>query len=195
MHGEFTLILGPMASGKSGTLITQLKKYEIANKKVVAIQPEANVRDEEGLASRVGLNHEALRLQSLRELAGRISVDAVDVIGVDEIFMFEEKDAKESVSEWLSCGKVVVAAALDISAMGRMPDTVKGLLELAPDVVFEKAVCKGCDEMDARFTQIIDLASGEPIREGLPDVVPDDGTYGYRPVCRSCFKGWDEQPA
>ena len=192
MH-EFTLILGPMASGKSRTLITELERYEIANKKVVAIQPEVNVRDS-GVASRNGLSREAVSLGKLSMYDEAFELDNVDVIGVDEAFMFSDVgDTRRTVAYWLSQKKIVVAAALDITAMGQMPETIVGLLELAPDVKYERAVCTTCDEMDARYTLIYETESGKPIRSGLPPVVVDDGTYGYRPVCRCCFFGWDDE--
>lgn len=73
---------------------------------------------------------------------------------------------------------------------GRVPDSVIAMKELAPDISYETAVCTTCDGMDARMTYIFDIATGSQITE-LPDVVPDDGTVGYRPVCRDCYFGWN----
>jgi thymidine kinase len=183
-----------MASGKSRTLITELERYEIANKNVIAIQPELNVRDT-GVASRNGLSRSAISLGKLSMYSDVFNLQTVDVIGVDEAFMFSDvADTRDTVVHWLSQKKIVVAAALDITAMGNMPETIVGLLELAPDVKYERAVCTTCDEMDARYTLIYETESGNPIRTGLPAVVPDDGTYEYRPVCRCCFFGWNDEP-
>lgn len=188
MQGEFKLILGPMASGKSRTLITELEKFEYANKNVITIQPDKNVRDTH-IESRNGLKRDAIKLKQLGDLAISVSLEEVDVVGIDEAFMFEAEDVKASITQLLSMGKIVIASSLDIMANGRMPDTVVSMLELAPEVSYEQAVCTGCDEMDARMTAIFDKETGNQITD-LPDVVPDDGTYDYRPVCRTCYFDW-----
>lgn len=91
MQSEFKLILGPMASGKSRTLITELEKFEYAKKRVVTIQPEKNVRDTQ-IESRNGLKRDAIKLARLGDFTLQCSLDDVDVIGIDEAFMFEAKD-------------------------------------------------------------------------------------------------------
>lgn len=179
-----------MASGKSRTLITELEKYEYAGRRVETIQPDRNVRDKQ-IESRNGLKRDAIKLVRLGDLAMTHNMDELDVVGIDEAFMFEAKDAKTSIANMLQMGKIVVAASLDVMANGSMPDTVISMLELAPDVSYEQAVCtsKGCGDMSARMTLIYDLETGEQIIN-LPDVVPDDGQYGYRPVCRGHYFGW-----
>lgn len=190
MEGEFKLILGPMASGKSRTLITELEKYGYAKRRIVTIQPDINVRDEK-IESRNGLSRDAIKLKTLGDLEEVMPLDEVDVVGIDEAFMFEAKDTKETIGRLLKLGKTVVAASLDVMANGRMSETVVGMLELVPEVSYERAVCTSCDKMDARMTLIFDIETGQQLVD-LPDVVPDDGTYGYRPVCRSCWSGDNE---
>lgn len=188
MPGEFTLILGPMASGKSSTLITEIEKYEIANKRVVAVHPDKNVRDTH-LESRNGLKRKAIKLAQLSDLTDKLNISEIDVIGVDEAFMFDAMDTHHTIKSWLAEGKIVVASSLDMAGNGTMPETVVRMLELAPNVKYERAVCTTCDDLDARYTLIFNSKTKAPLKN-LPDVVPDDGTYGYRPVCRSCYFGW-----
>ena len=188
MAGEFKLILGPMASGKSRTLITVLEKYKYANKKVVAVHPGINVRDQQ-IESRNGLKHEAVKVKQLAEFIRRINLDELDVLGIDEAFMFDAEDLRSSIVKLLKNGKTVVASSLNIMGNGNVPPAVVAMLALAPDVSFEDAVCTTCDEMDGNMTLIFNKKTKKQITD-LPDVVPDDGTLGYRPVCRSCYFGW-----
>lgn len=191
MSREFTLFMGPMASGKSSHLVTELDKYSIAGEQVVGVNPELNQRDA-SLESRNGLRFDAVKTRKLGAIAVDEQLKSADVVGVDEIFMFEPDDAKETVTHWLSQNKIVLASTLDISAMGRMPDTVTALLELSPEIQQTQAVCETCSSLDGRFTLIYDRETDSPIRSGLPDVVPDDGVLKYQPACRPCFMGWNQ---
>lgn len=186
MRGEFTLILGPMASGKSIALIAELDRYTHAHKKVLTVHSKLNVREED-VGSRIGLSRKAVKVEKLSDLSREFNMDEVDVIGVDEMLMFDPEDSFETIKNWLLEGKIVVASSVDMLGNGSMSKTVKRLLELVPDVQYERAVCEECDAIDARFTKILKQDGGLIDRKTLPDVVPQDGTYIYRPVCRECF--------
>ncbi|KKU19172.1 MAG: hypothetical protein UX29_C0008G0003 [Parcubacteria group bacterium GW2011_GWA2_46_10] len=186
MAGEFTLILGPMASGKSIALIAELDRYEHAHKKVMTVHSTANVREDD-VESRIGLSRKALKVEKLSDLAKQVNMEEVDVVGVDEMLMFDPEDSFNTIKDWLFSGKIVVASSVDMLGNGSLSKTVKRLLELVPDVRYEKAVCEECDAIDARFTKV-SKSNGEPTdRKSLPDVIPQDGTYIYKPVCRRCF--------
>ena len=186
MRGDFTLILGPMASGKSIALIAELDRYEHAHKRVLTVHSAANVREED-VESRIGLSRKALKVEKLSDLAGKVDMGEVDVVGVDEMLMFDPDDSFETIKDWLLSGKVVVASSVDMLGNGSLSKTVKRLLELVPDVFYERAVCEECDVIDARFTKV-SRSDGKPVdRKNLPDVIPQDGTYLYKPVCRACF--------
>ncbi len=188
---EFVLHVGPMMSGKSAALISDMKKYTYAGYNVIGLKPGAELRDD-GIASRNGEKIRAYSLQELSEWTARFALDDVDVIGVDEAFMFEADDAYKCVQQWRSKGKVVLAATLDLSGMGKPMSTYTKLLEAGPKVQQHEAVCAGddCSDMNARFTQIRNAQTNEVIREGLPEIVPEDPSnpqYLYNPVCWDCF--------
>ena len=64
---------------------------------------------------------------------------------------------------------------------------VRKLLDLKPGrVEYKEALCEICWKAKAIYTQI--FKDKEFILDGLPPVVPDDGTYIYKPVCKNCFK-------
>ena len=186
MKGEFTLILGPMASGKSIALIAELDRYEHAHKKVLTVHSTANVR-EDNVESRIGLSRKALKVEKLSDLTNQIDMKEIDVVGIDEMLMFDPEDSFNTIKDWLRSGKVVVASSVDMLGNGSMSKTVKRLLELVPDVRYEKAVCEECDTIDARFTKVSKSSGEFTDRSTLPDVIPQDGMYIYKPVCRECF--------
>lgn len=175
----FTLILGPMKSGKSLELIAQMHPYEFTEQKVLYVQPAANVRDN-GIQSRIGVNTEAIVVKSLDEIS-----EPFDVIGLDEVHMFNKKDVNV-IEKWLHEDKLVFASGLDLDYRGKMPVIIKRLLELKPEKLIHKiSVCDSCKQYSGQFTQI--LLNGDPVLEGLPTVVPEDGTFLYEARCRSCF--------
>lgn len=175
----FTLILGPMKSSKSSELLSRMSPYEHTDQKVLYVQPEANVRDT-GIRSRLGISTAALNVQSLHDVDSDF-----DVIGIDEVHMFDEQD-HHVIDRWLNEGKIIIASGLDLDYRGKMMPIIIRLYELKPDkLITNKAVCDSCKKYDARFTQI--LQNGVAIHSGLPHVVPEDGTYEYQARCRNCF--------
>jgi len=174
------LIVGPMKSGKSLELIAQMSIFKHSKLRPIIVQSKLNVR-EENIRSRTGAKMGAIKVGSLSEIDG----DKFDVIGIDEAFMFPKSDVKV-VKRWLLDGKRVIVSTLDMSAMGRYLEFVRELYRLKPDeIILKTAVCESCQSLGAQFTQI--QKDGKPVKRGLPDVVPEDGTYEYRPVCRECF--------
>jgi thymidine kinase len=175
----FTLILGPMKSGKSLELIARMAPYEFADQEVLYIQPLKNVRDK-GIASRIGIDAKAATAGSLSEITA-----SFDVIGIDEIHMFSPDDVT-AVEAWIKQEKSIFISGLDLDYRGQMPAIIKNLFELKPDIIAYKiAVCDVCRQYRAQFTQI--LHDDEPVLSGLPTIVPEDGTYEYQARCRDCF--------
>lgn len=174
-----TLIIGPMKSGKSLELIARVAPYEFADKKVLYIQSKTDVRDE-GITSRIGLNTKAVRVKSLIDVK-----NGVDVIGIDEVHMFPTSDARV-IEKWVLGGKEVFVTGLDLDYSATLQPMIKKILELKPNnIIIKKAVCECCHKYRGQFTQI--LHNGEPVLEGLPPIVPEDGTYVYQPRCRKCY--------
>jgi thymidine kinase len=173
------LIVGPMKSGKSLELIARVAPYEFAKKKVLYVQTKKDVRDE-GITSRIGINTRALRIKSLKEV-----VNGFDVIGIDEVHMFDETDIAH-IKKWLQEGKEIFASGLDLDYSATLTPMVKKILELKPDRIINKlAVCEVCHDYSAQFTQI--LHHGKAVLSGLPHIVPEDGTYQYQARCRNCY--------
>jgi len=177
---DLTLILGPMKSGKSFDLISYFAPLKYTNIPYVLYQSSRNVRDEH-ISSRNGVIIEAKKVSSL--------ADALDknfsVVGIDELHMFNPTDVAV-VGELLNRGVKIIAAGLDTDYRGKMFDTVKGLFELGPkEVRYKRSVCEICRQPTAVYSQV--FSKGIPLTCGMPSVIPDDGTFTYQPLCRSCF--------
>lgn len=175
----FTLIVGPMKSGKSLELLARMAPYEYTKKKILYVQPRLNTRESK-IRSRSGLGADTIQVSSLGDVD-----EPFDVIGIDEINMLGEEDARV-ISDWLIKKKQVIACGLDLDYRGKMFPIVARLFELKPEkVISKKAVCDVCKKYRAFFTQI--LHDGEPVLEGLPIITVDDGSYEFEARCRSCF--------
>jgi thymidine kinase len=106
-------------------------------------------------------------------------------VGIDEIHMFKPGDMAV-IERLLLNGVEVVISGLDMDYRGELFEAVKRLLELGPkEVRYKRAVCYNCRKLDAVYTQI--FHDGVPMAHGLLAVMPDDGSYEYRPACRHCF--------
>lgn len=176
----FTLIIGPMKSGKSLELIARMQPYEFTDKKLLLVQPAANVRDS-GIVSRSGLSKTAQKVTSLHD----VLVDDYDVIGIDEVHMFEPQETA-LVQTWILAGKQIIASGLDLDYSATLIPIIGKLLALKPEKIIDRrSVCELCKRLSGRYSQIVH--NGRVIRAGLPSVVPEDGTYAYRPVCRTCY--------
>jgi len=176
---ELILILGPMKSGKSFDLISHFAPLKYTDIPFALYQSAKNVRNAE-IWSRNGISLKAKKVHNLSET---LKSDA-KVIGIDEVHMFNEKNA-EYIEELLKRGVRVIISGLDTSYKGEMFGIVKRLFELGPlQVTYKRAVCEACKMPNAIYTQVFE--EGKPLFEGDP-VLPEDGTYTYKPVCRNCF--------
>lgn len=176
-----TMILGPMKSGKSFDLISEIAPLKYTNLPHVLYQSDRHVRDEARVKSRGGADLEAVLVSSVEDAVGKGYI----VVGIDELHMFPESDAAV-IADLLKRHVRVVASGLDTDHQGRMFPIVQKLLALGPhEVRYRKAVCEDCRRPDAVFTQV--SFEGKPVSGELPSVLPEDGTYTYKAVCRHCF--------
>jgi len=169
-----------MKSGKSYELISHFAPLHYTDIPFALYQSARNVRDEH-VRSRNGNTLDAVKINSLSE----ISSYTYHVVGIDEFHMFSREDVAV-VGELLKQGTKVIISALDTDYQGKLFDSIQGLLELGPrEVKYKRAVCEKCKNPEAVFSQIF---KGEaPLLDGMPPVIPDDGTFSYMPVCRNCF--------
>lgn len=174
------LILGPMKSGKSFELIGYFAPLTYTDISFALYQSSKNVRDE-NIWTRNGMQLEAKKVDNLDEAMDK----EYEIIGIDEIHMFDE-EVTQDISELLKKDTEVMATGLDMDYKGVLFPVIKKLFELGPEkVTYKKSVCEICKNPEAIYTQI--YKDREPVLDSLPSIVPDDGTYAYKPVCRKCF--------
>ncbi len=177
---DLILILGPMKSGKSYELINYFSPLKYTKENFALYQPVRNIRDEH-ISSRNGVNIKAIKVHTIESALK----ENFSVIGIDEVHMFDEKEAG-IIDRLLRAGTKVIASGLDTDYRGKMFKIIKKLLELGPkEVRYKRAVCEVCMDHSAIYSQVLD--DDIPITEGLPPSIPDDGTFKYKPVCRHCF--------
>jgi thymidine kinase len=179
---DLVLVLGPMKSGKSLELVSLLSPLRFSTVRHRIYQSDRHVRDS-GVTSRSGGVLETTKTTSL-DVALH---EPVDVVGVDEVHMFDVADIA-AVGQLLDRGTKVVVAGIDLDHRGELFAPVRALLELGPHTVtYRRAVCDVCRAFNATHTQV--LASGEPFTRQLAPstALPDDGTFGYEARCRRCF--------
>lgn len=178
--GKLTLILGPMKSGKSFDLISYFAPLAYSKIPHALYQPACNVRDTH-ISSRNGTTLRAKKIRSLKDIKkGRCKV-----IGIDESHMFDPDDI-DAVRTLLKNKVEIVACGLDTDYRGTLFPIIAAFMSLGPDtVIFKKAACDLCRSPRAIYTQV--STSKGPVLDGLPSVLPDDGTYLYTSVCRNCF--------
>lgn len=180
---SITLILGPMGSSKTTTLILAIKRFSQQKKSTIIIKHSGDTRySVNNIIAHNKISHEAIVCTKLFELVNEVK--NYDVIGIDEGQFYE--DIYQFVIEWVNKGKIFVIAGLD----GKENQEVfnHGLLDLIPhaeEVTKLKAVCNKC-QADASFTK----------RRPEHHQIDDSGLYNadkmggfeqYAVYCRICL--------
>ena len=174
-----------MKSGKSYELISYFAPLRYSKVRFGLYQSAKNVRDF-AVQSRNGVLLKAKKVKSFFDIHKDACARNLEVVGVDEVHMFSPRGVA-AVAEMLNSGIKVWVSGLDKDYRGRLFPVVQKLLELGPsEIKLKKSVCEICKKPEAVFTQI--LKGKKPIFSGLPSIVPENGTYKYRPVCRKCFE-------
>ena len=159
----FIMMVGCMFASKTTQLITKLRKYERAGKKVVALKPALDTRGENvKLCTHDGVTFEAVPVERL-DFA---DFSDFDVVGLDELQFFGE-DVVPFCVAMLKAGKTVIGSGLSGSfnqtSMGHMDK----LYPLATSITHLTAVCTRCGE-DASYTkkfggsgEVVEIGAGE----------------------------------
>ena len=172
--GQIQLILGPMFSGKSTELIRRLKRYQVAQYKVMMVKYAKDQRyDETGIATHCGQVVPAVAAEHLEELEHRAT--DYEVIGIDEGQFFPDIVAWCEVMA--NRGKIVLVAALDGTFQRRPFPEMMALVPLAEAVTKLQAVCMLCFQ-EAAFSK-------RTTSESSVEVI--GGADKYMAVCRRCY--------
>ena len=149
--GVLEVIVGPMFSGKSEELIRRLKRARIARQRVACFKPDIDLRyHRTAIASHSEQTHEAAvvtpNAERLREaLFADDKLQAVEVIGVDEVQFFDEAVIPLAM-HLVALGKRVILAGLDTTFANEPFGPVPALMALADKVTKLSAVCMTCGQ-------------------------------------------------
>lgn len=171
---------GPMFSGKSTALINQLRRAEIAGKRVVCFKPNIDTRYHESAV----VTHEQLSIPALTVPPTGLGLQiiaansrAVQVVGIDEIQFFP-LGVVELVLDLRATGKHVFWAGLDMDYLGSPFGPVPSLMAIG-GVTKVHAVCVRCGDMQATHTFKTDRSD--------PTVVKVAGKELYEARCFRCW--------
>jgi len=206
LNGTIKIFSGPMATAKTVRMLLELYQLDLAKNNVIL--PVKSAKDPRPPKYSIGPRIEAMRrpaliVPKLGELATTLArsrrkdfkdmkFEDVTVIGIDELMFFDDaEDTYNSVKQFAKMGKTVIASSLDVAGNGHQFPVVARMHELQADFVPLRTTCNNCETEDsARHTCIYENKDHDArpfIRETLDFYVPDDGTLGYRALCRVCY--------
>ena len=174
MTGRLEVVVGPMFSGKTETLIKRVYQTErFYCQKAVVFKPLTDTRHAEAaVISHNGTSHVA---EWLARDAPALPHD-VALIALDEVQFFT-MDAVPRILEALHAGVNIVAAGLDLTFRGEPFGPVPALMAYADSVTKLTSTCARCSKPATRSHRL--SSSTETVLVG--------GTESYEPRCLACF--------
>lgn len=173
---SITAITGPMFGGKSTELAQVVRRQAYKRRSCVLVIPRRDKRYTED-ASMVTHDRTAIPAVRAEALADvRTTLDAADVIAIDEGHFFEDLEAE--CTRLARLGKMVVVAALDTDYRGEPFAGVARLVARAEYHTKRHAVCEECQQ-DAAFTRRTDATNAKT------PTLDVGGKDKYAPVCRA----------
>ena len=174
---------GAMNCGKTTALLQVAHNYEEQGMKVMVLKSKVDKKGNDMIVSRLGLSRKVDLLLSLNDsVNGKIDLDNVDCILVDEVqFM-----TKEQIKELWIISKInnvpVICYGLKTNFKGELFDGSKAIIELADELEELSTICR-CGNK-ARFNARIE--NGEYTLDG--NIVAIDGIDSkYEPLCGKCY--------
>lgn len=146
MSGKISLILGPMFSGKTSSMITEIKRYKIAKKNCLIITHKSDNRYDSLKKSNTSIiSHDKIEytdtnIINVNKLEG-IDISNYDVIGIDEIGFFDDI---ELIINWANQGKIIIAAGLDGDYKQESFGNIHKLIPHSEELIKKKAICMEC---------------------------------------------------
>ena len=193
--GNISLIIGPMFSSKSTTLISKVNRYAIAGRRCTLIKWEGDnryddiVKEDDGLNGKGVVTHDGQIYPSIALKANQFvrwceqevkksdsEEDKYDVVGIDEGQFFN--GLSYGCELLANAGYVVVVAGLSGTSNKTLFEEIGRLIPVSDNILFLKAVCVDCRERSASFSKRICKGNDKVIIGGIDK---------YLAVCRKCF--------
>lgn len=171
----FIVYAGPMWSGKTSRLLSDLDRFKYQKKTALVFKPQIDDRySTDDVISHGGWRVPAVTVKAGADILGilaNIDGDPPDVIAVDEAFMIP--GISEALVWLFRHGFSIIVSTLDISATGKAFHEIEKMLVWATRVEKCAAVCTVCGQ-DAFYTHKKQV-DGEEIQVG--------GDELYEPRC------------
>jgi thymidine kinase len=180
--GKITVVCGSMFAGKSEELIRLARRALYAKRKVQVFKPCIDDRYHQTMVvTHMGVQHEAVPVANVAELAGAVDKDA-QVVLIEEAQFFDTSIA-DFVVALADRGVEVILAGLDQDFRRQPFGPMPVLLSVADEVVKLRAICMKCGEPASHTYRMID---GKPAHWDDP-IVLIGATESYEARCRRCF--------
>lgn len=146
--GKLNLILGPMYSGKTSTLLARYLRYKVAGKKCLLIKFKDDERySKNKIVTHNFIEEDAISCSLLSEYD--TLVKEFDIILIDEIQFY--KDSSIYCDKWANEGKIIEASGLNGDFKRKPFEQISLLIPLCDSITHLTAVDKENGE-DAPFT-------------------------------------------
>ena len=181
--GSITVVCGSMFAGKSEELIRRARRALYAKRKVQVFKPSIDDRfDETSVVTHMGVTHQAVPVNSVRELASKVEKDT-QIVLIEEAQFFDGSLVELAVG-LADEGKDVVLAGLDQDFRRQPFGPMPQLLAVADEVVKLRAICMKCGAPASHTYRVI---SGKPAHNDGP-IILIGATESYEARCRGCYE-------
>jgi thymidine kinase len=177
---SFELLVGPMFSGKTARLISELAAARRVGLHVRAFKPSVDPDPE--IVSLAGPRWEAISVASASEILADTSHD-IDVVGLDEVQFFMD-DVVDVVAALRAQGLRVIAAGLDLDFRAAPFGPVPQLERIADNVVRLTAICQRCGAPATRSQRVV---TGRPATSAS-ELILVGGPELYEARCERCYE-------
>lgn len=177
-EGYLSLIVGPMYSGKTTTILELKKKYDLTNMKSLVI----NYAEDKRYDSKLLSTHDKRKINCMN-LYNLTDIMKQDILQFYDIFLINEgqffQDLKDVVIELVDkYNKKVYIAGLDGDFERNGFTQIKELYSYADEIIKKYSICVECK------TGKRALFSYRLTNEREQKVI---GADNYIPLCRSCY--------
>ncbi len=144
--GKLIMIIGPMFSGKTTSLISELTRYIDLEVPVAYINSSDDTRSDQfsthnSSLTQISPKFKTLKSKKLLDLEESL-LDKFEVLAIDESQFFE--DLLNFVKHWLTKGKIIYVAGLDGDIEQKIFGDLVYLIPYATEVRKLNAVCELC---------------------------------------------------
>jgi thymidine kinase len=171
--GKITLLLGPMFSGKSSILLSEIDKATIAKIPCCIVRPKTDTRKFFTHSKREACICDNYNVENLSE----IPIEKYEVICIDEGQFFQ---SLSYTLEWAKAGKRVFISALNGDRHQKEWKTTQEIIPLVDEIIFLKAVCSRCGSYDASFSFKLNDTSTDQVDIG-------GSAESFVALCRGCL--------